>query len=117
MNDNLAETLVNKGIINTNTKLETRYFGKGLDGNFSVPAVGTFTVTKIEKRKEFMVFTLARTDGFETIVPSDYVLRIDGMDPVRLAKVYNLTDDGSPGKVGKKRGRKSKNDRQTGRSE
>lgn len=117
MNDNLAETLVNKGIINTNTKLETRYIGKGLDGTFSVPSVGTFTVTKIEKRKQLMVFTLTRTDGFETMVPADNILRIDGMDPVRLAKVYNLNEDGSLGKVGKKRGRKAKNDRQNGRQE
>ena len=117
MNDNLAETLVNKNIINTNTKLETRYFGKGLGGNFSVPSVGTFTVTKTEKKKEIIIFTLARTDGLEVRVPAENILRIDGMDPVRLAKVYNLNEDGTPGKVGKKRGRKAKNDRQNGRQE
>lgn len=114
MNDNLAKILVNKNIINTNTKLETRYLGKGLDGSYTVPSVGTFTVTNIGKIENIIIFTLVRTDGFETIVPADNILRIDGMDPVRLAKVYNLKEDGSPGKVGKKRGRKSKNDRQNG---
>lgn len=111
MNDNLAETLVNKNIINTNTKLEARYFGKGLDGSFTVPSVGTFIVSSIKKDK-IITFILRRTDGFETTVPANNILRIDGMDPVRLAHVYNLKEDGSPRKIGKKRGRKSKNDRQ-----
>lgn len=114
MNDNLAKTLVNKNIINTNTKLETRYLGQGLDGSFTVPSVGIFTVSAIKKIENIIIFTLVRNDGFKTIVPADNVLRIDGMDPVRLATVYNLKEDGSPGKISKKRGRKSKNDRQNG---
>ena len=114
MNDNLAKTLVNKNIINTNTKLETRYLGQGLDGSFTVSSVGIFTVSEIRKIENIIIFTLVRNDGFKTIVSADDVLRIDGMDPVRLANVYNLKEDGSPGKISKKRGRKSKNDRQNG---
>jgi hypothetical protein len=75
-----------------------------------VRARGTFLVLGVIPNGDTYNFTCASTiDGQRKVIPGSAIVRIDGMDPERLAANFNLTPEGVSVKVGKRRGRKPKN--------
>lgn len=86
MNNNLLNTLVERNLVTENTLVYARVKTTGLGGN---PVI-------VEKDIYW------RDD-----VPAEAILDIEGMEPVRFAKAYNIKPDGTV-PVYKKRGRKPK---------
>lgn len=88
MNCNLLNTLVERELVTDNTLVYARVKTTGLGGD---PVVITKDIYWSEQ------------------VPAEAILDIEGMEPVRFAKAYNITADGSV-KQYKKRGRKPKHE-------
>jgi hypothetical protein len=86
MNSNLYKTLVDRNLINEDIVVTASVRATAFN-------TGTFTTTK-----EMM---------WEPRMRADHVHAIEGMDPERFAKSYNIKADGSFRKH-KKRGRKPK---------
>lgn len=108
MLEKLAHIFVERGIINSDTKVESEYYAKDLSGTNRLKLKDTFLVERVLRKNEKLILEVIRYDGFKTYVEAKDVLKIDGMEPERLAYVYNLKPDGTPRRLGKKRGRKSK---------
>ena len=86
MNQQLFKTLVERKLINTETIVRAH-----------VPAVGFHTGN----------YMAVKDLHWEPKIKADSILDIEGMDPERFAKSYDIKPDGSA-KVYKKRGRKPK---------
>lgn len=69
-----------------------------------------FKISNIIKNEDDIIFDLIAIKDEKTLrIKSDCIVFIDGMDPARYADIYDLLPDGTSKKVGKKRGRKPKN--------
>lgn len=86
MNSNLYKTLVDRNLINEDIVVTASVNARAF-------TTGTFTTTK-----EMM---------WDPRMQADHVHAIEGMDPERFAKSYNIKADGSVREY-KKRGRKPK---------
>lgn len=86
MNSNLYKTLVDRNLINEDIVVTASVNARAF-------TTGTFTTTK-----EIM---------WDPRMQADHVHAIEGMDPERFAKSYNIKADGSVREY-KKRGRKPK---------
>lgn len=86
MNSNLYKTLVDRNLINEDIVVTASVSARAF-------TTGTFTTTK-----EIM---------WDPRMQADHVHAIEGMDPERFAKSYNIKADGSVREY-KKRGRKPK---------
>lgn len=86
MNKNLLTTLIDRKLVTTETVVRAR-----------VPARGFHTGT----------YMAVKDIHWHPTITADNIIDIEGMDPERFAKSYNIKPDGSV-KVYKKRGRKSK---------
>jgi hypothetical protein len=86
MNSNLYKTLVDRKLINEDIVVTASVNARAF-------TTGTFTTTK-----EMM---------WDPSMQADHVHAIEGMDPERFAKSYNIKADGSVREY-KKRGRKAK---------
>lgn len=107
----LAETLINKGIIREQLEVQARFKSKGLSTE-SVTVSGSFTIREIQKHGTDYRFKLVGiNDGKQVIVTQKSIRAIDGMEPERFARIFNVNPDGSIKKRGKKRGRKTKVER------
>lgn len=112
MNDKLAESLVQVGVLIPGVEIEVEYITKGLSGNIDTPATDTFFIRKIFKTSAGKIlFDCSSTiaEQIHRFLPSN-ITKIDGMDPARFAGVYNIAPNGDPKRRGNKRGRKSKTD-------
>ena len=103
MKKQLAEALINKGIMKPGTLLYgiTETAGLGQIAQ-SIP---------LELMMENFVdniFYCRDRLGKKYIMHIDNVKEVDGMNPARLASVFNIKADGSNKVAGKKRGRKPK---------
>jgi hypothetical protein len=106
MNSEFIKVLNERGILSENTKILAHYKGYTLDGS-KIDTKGELLIKKID----FDKFNLEATPLFghtRYLINMDDVLEIDGMDPKRLGKVFNINYDGSSQATGKKRGRKPK---------
>jgi hypothetical protein len=109
MHHNLAEALVTKGVIKYDTEVEATCITKDISGMKRIDVVHTFLVKRIIKQLNGdVIFDLAQINGERAKIKAEHILTIDGMDPARIANVYNLKVDGSEKTTGKKRGRKPK---------
>lgn len=109
MHYNLAEALVSKGVIRYDTEVEAKCITTDLSGIKQIERIYNFLVKRVIKQiNGEIVFDLAHQDGRRCKLRAENVLTIDGMDPARIATVYNLKADGSEKTTGKKRGRKPK---------
>lgn len=103
MNHKLAETLINKNIIKPGTLVY---------GITTVSGLGqTITSAPVEVMVENYqnnIFYCRDRIGKKYVMEVKNVEEIDGMDPVRLASIFNIKADGSDKAAGKKRGRKPK---------
>ena len=104
MNREFAKVLNELGIMSENTKIVAYYKGYTLDGS-KIDTKGELLIKKID----FDKFNIEATPLFghtQYLININDVLEIDGMDPKRLGKVFNINYDGSLQAIGKKRGRK-----------
>ena len=86
MNKNLLSTLVERKLVNTDTVVRAK-----------IPTVGFHEGQYIA----------VKDVHWESTITADNIIDIEGMDPERFAKSYNIKPDGSV-KAYKKRGRKRK---------
>jgi len=86
MNKNLLSTLVERKLVNTDTVVRAK-----------IPTVGFHEGQYIA----------VKDVHWESTITADNIIDIEGMDPDRFAKSYNIKPDGSV-KAYKKRGRKRK---------
>ena len=102
MNAALYQTLTERNIIKVGSVIKGRSLRKGLGG---MPQM----VLKIGSVRQVCVGALVCKDNLNTyVMQMEDIEEIDGMDPKRLASVYNIKADGTAKPVGKKRGRKRK---------
>ena len=103
MKKNLAEALINKGIMKPGTllygKTETAGLGQTLQ---MVP------IELMMENFDGTIFTCRDRLGKMYTMHVNDVQEVDGMEPTRLASVYNVKANGENKTVGKKRGRKPK---------
>ena len=88
MNKKLLKTLVEQGLVHTRTRVRIK--------------------TKVRSWTE-QSFDTIKITNWHSNIGADAILEVDGMDPERFAKVYNITPDGTV-KIVKKRGRKPKHE-------
>ena len=77
----------------------------------SYSTLGKFKVKKILNNTGGALFELSNLSDTTTVINAyaDSIQSIDGMNLSRFADIYDLLPDGTNKKVGRKRGRKSKN--------
>jgi hypothetical protein len=108
----LLKKLIDRGIITQGTEIDIRYRGMDIARNATVPTIGTFIVQTIEGEGEALAFQAASViDGRLRRVQATEILKIDGMEPVRLGQNYGISAAGDRIPQGKRRGRKPKNPR------
>jgi hypothetical protein len=103
MKKELAEALINKGIMKPGTLLygitETSGLGQTIQ---SVP------LELMMEDFNGKIFYCRDRLGKKYIMDLNKVQEVDGMTPVRLASVFNIKPNGQNATIGKKRGRKPK---------
>lgn len=103
MKKQLAEALINRGILKPGTLLygytETSGLGQTLQ---------TVPLELMMEDFDGKIFYCRDRLGKKYVMHLDQVQEIDGMTPVRLASVFNIKADGQKSVTGKKRGRKPK---------
>jgi len=105
MNIELATALINRGVVNTKTRILARC---------PVPAFGGMpmekqlflNVDKVVSDEGTMKFISSHRSGRKFSVPIDKIDEIDGMEPTRLGLAYDIKPNGVVRGGGKKRGRK-----------
>ena len=103
MKKELAEALINRGIMKPGTLLygltETSGLGQTLQ---------TVPLELMMEDFDGKTFYCRDRLGKKYTMPLKEVREVDGMTPVRLASVFNIKANGTNSVVGKKRGRKPK---------
>ena len=103
MKRQLAEALINRGIMKPGTLLygytETSGLGQTLQ---------TLPLELMMEDFDGDIFKCRDRLGKKFTMHIDDVKEVDGMDPVRLASVFDIKADGNKKVAGKKRGRKPK---------
>lgn len=111
MNQTLIDALVKHKAFDNSTIITANYETVDLVGRvFS--KIGEFKINRILKNSERIQFELLPLNDTknEVILASlSQIKAVDGMDMARFADIYDLLPDGSKKKVGRKRGRKPKN--------
>ena len=103
MKKQLAEVLINKGIMRPGTLL----YGPAPTVSLG-PNVQMVPLELMMEEFNGETFLCRDRLGKAYTMHINNVQEVDGMDPVRLASVYNISNTGGNKKVGKKRGRKPK---------
>lgn len=100
MNDNLLEALINRGIMRQDTEFVAKYLATGLDGECNRPVSGLFVTKSVVKIKGKFYIKAIRKDNEEQYkIDPVNVVEMDGMDPARLANIFNIKPDGSKQKI------------------
>lgn len=106
----LARALLERNVIRKETEVTARYRAPYIGGIDYAHLVGNFLIQRAVKAADRVLFDVTDLEqGRQHRIPCEDVLRIDGMDLKRLSKIYNLTEDGTPTKPSKRRGRRPKN--------
>jgi hypothetical protein len=111
MTQQLIDALVEKNAFASDTIVTANYQTTDLFGRI-FKKTGDFKINRILKSESKLLFELVSLqDASNTIlkVTSDSIKAVDGMDLGRFADIYDLLPNGSKKKVGRKRGRKPKN--------
>lgn len=107
MESSLAVALINKGRIVTGTEITAKYRGVALGCSSVTETIGDFVIFGAVKKGNEIYFDLKSTrDGLPQRVPSKDILMIDGMEPLRFAESFDITESGETVQPTKKRGRK-----------
>lgn len=92
MNKNLFLKLIEKNILTKDTVIEARHTGNLLAGISTQKIVGEFI---FENFTNDYVFLKKVNSTVIIKVSLDDILKVDGMDPTRLAGIYGIKPDGS----------------------
>ncbi len=103
MKKQLAEVLINRGIMKPGTLLYGYTQTSGLGQTLQ-----TLPLELMMEEFNGEIFNCRDRLGKKYIMHIDDVQEVDGMDPVRLASVFDIKADGGNKITGKKRGRKPK---------
>lgn len=106
MNQEFVKALNERGILSVNSKILANYKGHTLDGSM-IPSRGELLVKQIDLQ-EYKIIATPLFGQTRYVVGIKDIIEIDGMDPIRLGRVFNINPDGSPRQTGRKRGRKPK---------
>ena len=107
MKSTLAQALIERGVINRNTRIIADCPIRAM-GDIPTEVEMTLTVDKATMESGTIKLYASDRSGRKFAVPSEKVKWIDGMNPVRLAAAYDIKPDGLKRAPGKKRGRKPK---------
>ena len=98
MSDKLIISLIERGAIKKSTHLTAKFKARDLSGSNSSEISDEFALRTIIQNEDGIFFVASRTrlteEGLYKI-PMETVLTIDGMEPRKLAEVYNLRLDGT----------------------
>lgn len=108
MDTNLLSTLINKNIIRIGTRLTVFRPGLDLAGVLTVKVKDELDIFTILDEDEIIITACSISKERNYKIKASHILKIDGMDPAILAKIFNVNADGSLRPPGKKRGRKPK---------
>lgn len=109
MNVALLKKLIDRKIVVPTTEIDAFYTGRDISGIENIRTMGTFVIVEIKETDDGYTFdTRSIVDGSPRRLSGKSVVRIDGMEPSRLAEVHNLSPEGEPIPQGKRRGRKPK---------
>lgn len=103
MQRNLAEALINKGIMQPGTLLYGRTQAVGLGQNLQM-----VPLELMMEEYNGQYFSCRDRLGKSYTMRIEDVQEVDGMEPSRLASIFNIRADGTDKAAGKKRGRKPK---------
>jgi len=107
MQNELAQALIDRGVINNNTRIIAKcpvIVMGGMPGEQEL----ALTVDRAYFEDGALKFRASHRSGKKYSVPAEKITIIDGMDPVRLAQAFDIKADGTKKISGKKRGRKPK---------
>lgn len=107
MNFHLAQALIQRGIINTTTRIIAKCPITAM-GNAPTEQRLPLTVERIFHEDNDFKFIGSHRSGRKFSIPASKVELIDGMSPTRLAAAFDIKADGLKKSAGKKRGRKPK---------
>lgn len=105
MNLTLTNKLIELNVINVETKVTAEVTSKGIGGE-PVRVSKELVLTGVNTPK-FKGYNMREPNIIFSFTYND-ITHVDGMDLERIAKAFNLHEDGTPRKVGKKPGRKPK---------
>ena len=95
MLSNLANVLISKGIIKSTTEIKASFNAVSLSGLPDNKLTGTFRINSIFKETSGRVlFEVYDSLSRKIMIPSEDVEMIDGMEPERLASIYNIKPNG-----------------------
>jgi hypothetical protein len=102
--------LLDKKALDTDTIVTASYHSRDLFGR-TFYKTGEFKIYQISITEKIPIFKLKSIDNTCGIIQAnaESITAIDGMDIFRYADIYDILPDGTNKKVGRKRGRKSKN--------
>jgi Mg/Co/Ni transporter MgtE len=110
MNHALISALIEKNAFVSDTIITARYQSTDLFGRV-FNKLGDFRVKRIINSSDQMFFELITLQDGSSIIKAraESIEAVDGMEIDRFADIYDLLPDGTRKKVGRKRGRKPKN--------
>lgn len=103
MDRSLVAILVEKGVIRAGTELFSRCNALCLGGS---PCLMDLPI-KVRSITDELTF-IGYYNSKNWIIKCDQILKVDGMNPDRLASAFDLKVNGNKKELGKKRGRKTK---------
>lgn len=107
INSSLLNILIERNIVTIGTEFDAAYRGIDMAKSASIKATGTFVILEIARSDVGFYFKAADVvTGKPFSVSASSIIRIDGMEPDRLAAIYGLSPEGEKLKQGKRRGRK-----------
>lgn len=100
MNKDLAKALINKGVLVKDTAIVAEYQANMLGGIQTTKLKDIFLFQEVREYngEEIVVVYKPHKATLHAITFED-IEAIDGMDPVRLAGIYGIKEDGSDKKV------------------
>jgi hypothetical protein len=108
MMNQLISALVDNHAITKDNVITASYTIRTVSGRCT-KRVGDFGIVGFERNDDCINFTLQHIIEKNQIrIDDGSIIAIDGMDLGRYADVYNINEDGTHKKLGKKRGRKPK---------
>ena len=108
MKISLAKALIERGILNDNSRIIARCPIMSMGQMPDMKEIVLHIDRIVEEQNSISFVSTSKTTGRRYNVPCEEVLVIDGMEPERLAAAFDIKSDGRLRTLGAKRGRKPK---------